>query len=104
MGCGTTLHLNTVNGFIVCLNAKCPDEGAAQKILSDPESEHIVFFGQDSFTVRHPLRDRLGDLPACPVHTLCAGSGGPPGGKAGEYRARVDDQGRLELEAVAPAG
>ncbi len=36
MGCGETLHLMT-GGMMQCLNRGCPNSGAAQKILSDPE-------------------------------------------------------------------
>lgn len=98
MGCGETLHLMP-GGMIMCLSPRCPDQGGAQKILSDPESEHVVLFGADSFTVRHPLRERLGDLLACEVHGMCSRLPGPPA-KPGRYRARVTPGG-LELE---PAG
>jgi hypothetical protein len=98
MGCGQTLHLMAGN-MICCLAPDCPDKGAAQKILSDPESEHIVVFGPDSFTVRHPLRERLGDLITCDMHTACTLLPGPPEGRTGQYRARLTESG-LDLEPL----
>jgi Family of unknown function (DUF6085) len=86
MGCGQTLHL-VGDGMISCLTRDCPDKGAAQKILSEPEHLDIVVFGEDSFTVLHPLRERLGDLFACQVHNACARLDGPPEGRTGRYRA-----------------
>lgn len=99
MGCGQTLHLMP-SGMMQCLNRGCPNPGAAQKILSDPEHEDIVVFGPDSFTVLHPVRERLGDLFTCQVHQACSALDGPPEGKTGRFRARFDGQGRLELEEV----
>jgi hypothetical protein len=96
MGCGETLHL-MAGGMISCLGPDCPDQGAAQKILSDRETEHVVVFGADSYTVRHPLRDRLGDLFSCPVHLLVHALPGPPDDQTGRYRARITD-GKLMLE------
>lgn len=99
MGCGQTLHLMG-GGMIECLAQGCPDSGAVQKILSEPETDDIVEFYEDSFTVLHPLKERLGGLFTCRVHNLCNRMPGPPEGGAGRYRARVKN-GTLELE---PAG
>jgi len=105
MGCGQTLHLMASN-MVACLDRDCPDKGAAQKILSDPESEHVVTFGTDSWTIRHPLRERLGDLVACQVHEACRQMAGPPLGMPGTYRARVTATGMdwepLPLDALPP--
>jgi hypothetical protein len=98
MGCGETLHLMT-GGLICCLGPDCPDQGAARQILADRESEHVVVFGADSYTILHPLRDRLGDLFSCTVHLLVQALPGPPGGDTGRYRARITD-GELILEAL----
>lgn len=98
MGCGQTLHL--MAGRISCLALGCPDQGAAQKILSDPEHLDIVVFGEDSFTVLHPLRERLGDLFACEIHGACTRLDGPPEGQTGRYRAWFGDDGDLVLEAA----
>lgn len=98
MGCGQTLHLSANTSMIMCLDPACPDQGAAQKILSDPQSEDVVIFGADSFTVRHPLKERLGDLVACPVHSACSMLPGAPG--SGAYRASVTSEGVLRLEKL----
>src|SRR5690349_15912825 len=106
MGCGETLHLMQA-GVIRCLAGGCPQPAAAQKILANRETEHLVTFGADSWTVTHPLRDRLGDLPSCPVHEACNRLGGPPGGITGRYRARLTPDGALDLELLgvsAPNG
>lgn len=97
MGCGQTLHL-VGDGMISCLAKGCPDQGAAQKILSEPESVDIVVFGEDSFTVLHPIKERLGDLFACQIHNACTRLPGPPGGKTGRYRAWFGEKGDLVLE------
>jgi hypothetical protein len=97
MGCGQTLHLMP-SAMISCLAEGCPDQGAAQKILSEPEHRDIVVFGEDSFTVLHPLCERLGDLFACEVHGACTRLDGPPDGRTGRYRAWFGDDGQLMLE------
>lgn len=102
MGCGKTLHL-TVGGMIACLASGCPNPGAAQKILSEPETTDIVVFGADSFTVLHPVKERLGDLWTCQVHQACTQLPGPPAGP-GRYRARIDGKGCLELELIEETG
>jgi len=86
MGCGRTLHLMP-SGMIQCLEKDCPNPGAAQTILSNPETTDIVVFGTDSYTVLHPLKERLGDLFSCEVHAACGRLPGPPGGEPGRYRA-----------------
>jgi hypothetical protein len=99
MGCGRTLHLMP-GGMIQCLASKCPNPGAAQTILSEPEHEDVVVFGADSYTVLHPLRERLGDLFSCQVHQLCGQLPGPPEGRTGRFRARIKPDGGLELEPI----
>jgi hypothetical protein len=89
MGCGETLFLAD-GGHITCSYLHCPEPTAVDQLLDDRETEHIVEFGETTFTVRHPLRERLGDaLMACRLHqTVAAGSGGPPIAP-GRYRARA---------------
>lgn len=99
MGCGQTLHLMP-GGLVACLSKRCPDPAAARKILSDPEHRDVVVFGEDSFTVLHPLRERLGDLFACQIHNACTRLDGPPEGQTGRYRAWFGDDGDLVLEAA----
>lgn len=72
MGCGNdTLRLMPPNGVVICINESCPGPMAAAQILADPESEHIVDFKVHEFSIRHPLRERLGDaLLDCGLHEL----------------------------------
>jgi hypothetical protein len=99
MGCGETLHLMQTD-VILCLKRGCPKPDAAHQLLSGPETEHVVAFGTDSLTVIHPLRDRLGDLPFCPVHEACNRLNGPPGGIPGRYRVKMDNEGGLIVEPL----
>lgn len=100
MGCGHTLHLMP-NGMIVCLAPDCPDQGAAQKILGNPEHLDVVeFTDDDGFTILHPLRERLGDLFACPVNEALSQLGGAPEGLFGRYRVSVSENVGLSFEKV----
>lgn len=77
-GCGETLNL-ALSGDIMCLNARCPDYQAVEKILADPEHEHIVTFNESDFTIKHPLKERLNDeLLRCQLHARIASWDGPP--------------------------
>jgi hypothetical protein len=90
MGCGPTLHL-TRGGTIACRHSCCPRRYAAAEVLYDQETEHIIVFGETGFTVRHPLRERLGDaLMDCELHKDIAAMAGPPV-PPGTYRARWTD-------------
>lgn len=109
MGCGQTLHLSA-GGMIVCLAPDCPDQMAVAKLLGEPETDHIVTLRDDAktwvfneetqqseqvslgalygtFTIRHPLRERieLEDLAHCPL--IVRTSRNHPG-EAGTYRVR----------------
>jgi hypothetical protein len=65
---------------------ECPRSDAVSDILDDSETEHIVRLDEDEFTVRHPLRERLGDeLMRCPLHRWIRSQDGPPY-KPGQYR------------------
>jgi len=99
MGCGETLHL-TPGGAIACLAPACPRKYAAREILGDRETDHIVVFGADSWTIKHPLRDRLGDLFSCTIHEQAGAMGGPPGGQTGRYRAIIGADGEMDLELL----
>lgn len=87
MGCGTTLYLADA-GHIVCTSGRCPRPTAADELLSDPETGHIVEFTDDSFTLRHPLRERLDNaLFNCAMHAELGKLDGPPV-QSGRYRVR----------------
>jgi hypothetical protein len=87
MGCGSTLFLADGN-FVTCSRLGCPRPDAVSDLLDDRETEHIVQLGPGTFTVRHPLRERLDDaLMECQLHNHIHGLDGPPV-TPGRYRAR----------------
>jgi Family of unknown function (DUF6085) len=99
LGCGQTLFLAS-GGIPVCGSPACPRPSAVSDLLEDRETEHVVLFGEDVFTVRHPLRERLDDaLMECALHEHIAGLDGPPL-TPGRYRARTA-RGGWEWELMA---
>lgn len=85
-GCGRTLFLAD-GGYVTCSYIHCPRPDAVADLLDDREVSHIVVFGEGTFTVRHPLRERLDDaLMTCVLHEHIAGLDGPPV-RPGRYRA-----------------
>lgn len=85
MGCGKTLFRGQ-GGYVTCSWAECPNPGAASDILAESETQHIVIFGEDDWTMQHPLRERLnGELFDCPVHRHVSELSGPPV-QLGRYR------------------
>lgn len=99
MGCGQTIHLMG-SGMLGCVNYQCPDKGAAQKVLSDAETEHVVVYKGGTCVVRHPLRERIGDaLVECEVAAAVFALSQHPEGD-GRYRATVGADGELALEEV----
>jgi len=108
MGCGQTLRAEETRAVnrIVCWGSGCPEPLAASRILQDSETEHVVQFGGSGFTLRHPLRERLGDaLMECDLHLLLMALPGPPDGRPGRFTAREQD-GQLVLKKTAeqPSG
>lgn len=96
MGCGQVLYAEEMSteNKIICMGEDCPRPLAAQEILSDGETGHIVTFRGEGFTIRHPLRERLGnDLVDCLFHRFCSGLPGAPNGRDATYRARPDGSG-----------
>lgn len=90
MGCGETLYASA--GTLNCSNEDCPRPTAADEILSDPETEHIVELTNYDFSMQHPLRERLeGELFDCPLARLLRSSSRPPA-SPGRYRARIDNE------------
>ena len=78
MGCGQTLFLGS-GGYVTCSYGPCPEPGAVADILADPETQHVVVLGPSTFSVQHPLRERLnGDLFRCDLHAKLTSLGGPP--------------------------
>jgi Family of unknown function (DUF6085) len=90
-GCGRTLFLAD-GGVIVCSYLHCPQRDAVADLLADCETEHVVWFGEGTFTIRHPLRERLGDdLVNCALHEHVSALDGPPV-RPGKYRAARDGE------------
>lgn len=86
MGCGRTLFLDDA-GYIICSLAGCPNPLALADIIAENQLMHVVTLRDDTFTIRHPLRERLGvQLEGCGLHAHLAGLDGPPR-KPGKYLA-----------------
>lgn len=75
MGCGQTLAIlydphASDPPAAYCGSSGCPDSRAMEKIMRDPETEHTVqFAGDRGFTVKHPVRERVGNrLMICRLH------------------------------------
>lgn len=103
MGCGPTLHtvLDPWLGAVVaCSSPACPRPSACSEILADAETEHVVEFGERTFTVRHPLRERIDNaLMTCQVHNHIERLDGPPV-EPGLYRALPAKSGGWTWEPV----
>ncbi|MBM7788879.1 DUF6085 family protein [Tenggerimyces flavus] len=86
VGCGQTLMLGA-GGHVYCSYLACPEPTAVDEILHDREVEHVVTLTETDFTIRHPLRERLGDaLLECHLHEHLRSLDGPPR-KPGRYHA-----------------
>lgn len=78
MGCGQTLFLGA-GGHITCSWAHCPDPGALDTIANEAVTEHIIHIRALDFTIRHPLRDRVGrNLELCGFHEWLSSLDAPP--------------------------
>ena len=100
MGCGKTLFVGD-GGYVTCSLIGCPEPAAVSDILDDRESEHVVNFDENTFTVRHPLRERLEDkLMQCELHDWIWNLDGPPS-KPGLYRATAKPKGGWNFTALA---
>jgi hypothetical protein len=75
---------------VTCQRIGCPRPTAVDELLADCETAHVVQVDADTFTVRHPLIERLDDaLMRCQLHHYIAGLPGPPV-KPGRYRVSAD--------------
>lgn len=100
MGCGETLHLGE-GGFVTCMKLECPVPDAASSILEDRETEHVVVFTLTGFTIRHPLKERLGDaLLTCDLQELLSAQGPPQ--VHGRYRSIRPEGGAWYMERLGP--
>jgi hypothetical protein len=103
MGCGDTLFL-AAGGHVTCTYNECPNPVAASIILEDKETDHIVKFDQLSWSVRHPLRERVDNrmFEECQLAEYLARLNCPPI-VPGTYRARLW-QGQWSWESLSHGG
>lgn len=100
MGCGETLFLGS-GGYITCGYVECPRPDAATDILAERETEHIVLLESRTFSIQHPLKERLdGELFLCNLHDELTNIGGPPR-LPGKYRVYGAGIGHV-WESVTP--
>ncbi len=103
MGCGRTLFLGA-GGHVTCSWIGCLRPTAVDDLLNDSESEHVVVLKARTFTVRHPLRERLDDaLLTCSLDEWIAGLAGPPA-QPGRYRVRWHGEPTKSWERLAEIG
>lgn len=94
MGCGETLAaLLLIEGTDVrCSNPTCPRPTAAVELLGERETEHIVIVKTRSWSMQHPLRERLdGELFDCGVSRYLDDRGKPPVPR-GRYRVELSGE------------
>ncbi len=85
-------------GRITCSGEKCPDAGAVHNLLNDPQiMEHLVRVTDHGWTIRHPLRERIGDaLFACDLGNHLTGQRAKnPDLSPGVYRLDSSPRGRV---------
>lgn len=96
MGCGRTLGIGSAH-LIVCTADTCPRPTAAHELLANAETEHIVELLDDTFNIRHPLRERLGDaILTCPLAAWIAHRDESPE-PTGRYRATIAELKPLQI-------
>lgn len=102
MGCGKTLFLGD-GGYVTCSWIDCPRPTAATDVLELDHDHHVVFDAH-TFTVEHPVRERIeGTMHGCDLHQAISRLAEPPM-PPGRYRAArllVDGSLLWRFEAVA---
>jgi hypothetical protein len=89
--CGGTSLFIAAGGHITCSRIDCTEPDAADRILDDRETQHIVTLGEGDFTIRHPLIERVDDrLMECRLHSDLVELSGPPR-QPGRYRVYPKD-------------
>ena len=97
--CGWESLTLAAGNRIICTRLECPRPTAADEILADAETEHVVQLGEATFTVRHPLRERLDDaLLTCDLADWIAACDGPPR-PPGRWRVTPADNGSWDWGA-----
>lgn len=102
VGCGRTLALDA-SGAVTCTLLTCPRPLAVFELLQDAETEHVVVVRGKSYTLQHPLHERLGQaLMSCALQRWMVEQTGDllvPG----RYRAFLHEDGSFEWEALPAA-
>lgn len=100
---GETLFLGS-GGYVTCSTSDCQNPSGVSDILDDSEREHIVTVFDTYFTIRHPLRERLGDgMLACGVGPYMSGITEPvltPPIQPGTYRVWWRAEGGPRWESI----
>lgn len=92
MGCGDTLFLGA-GGYVTCSYINCPRPDAVADIIAECETEHIVTVYRDTWSAKHPLRERLNnELLTCGIGDDLQSRKGPPR-RPGTYRVVRDGNG-----------
>lgn len=83
MGCGPTIFVDS-GGHLTCSSVSCPDPTRLDQVVNNERNvEHVVYYGETSFTVQHPLREREHDMDKCPLHVWISENG--PTEEVGTY-------------------
>lgn len=90
-GCGHFSLFVGMGGHVACGSLECRDPTAADRVLHDGETEHIVLLTETNFSIQHPLRERGEDLFTCTLHERLSALDGPPA-RLGRYRVSVDER------------
>lgn len=102
--CGAAeLIMDYATANLRCDARGCPRPDAAHEILQDAQTEHVVTFTDDGFTLKHPIKERLDDdLLRCVVHRWIADHN--PELNPGHYRVILDGPGSwLTYEGITDA-
>lgn len=98
--CGAESLFLAESGHITCARLDCPRPTATDELLAERETEHIVAIGETSFTLRHPLIERLDDtLMGCDLHMRITAANQPPW-QPGRYRILRASDGRWAWELL----
>lgn len=83
------------SGEVHCGTQGCSEPLAVQKLLAEDHiCEHIAALGHETWTVRHPLIERLdGSLFNCNLGAVLRDEFGPPRQGVGMYKLRLVDTG-----------
>lgn len=94
--CGGASLFVVEGGYVTCSRIDCPRPDAAHIILADSETEHIVRLDAAGWTVRHPLRERIGDaLMGCTLNRYLQEIDQPE--ETGTFRARREVDAEWEV-------